>query len=169
MEQIDKFVEELFRTYGGACHAAQLLEHSFRFLLISQKASEKQTLSKKHVQPIETETMRMNLRSLFEYLKNKEYFTDKEHKTIINAIRKRNYLIHECFSNNRFSGLSSEGRNNSLDEITEIREELNSAREIIESLAERYLVEFGLSVDKLVNMVELMYEDDDQDEIFSIH
>ena len=169
MEQIEKHAEELFMAYGGACHAAQLLEHSFRFLLIAQRSAEKQSLSMNHMQSIETETMRTNLRSLFEILKKREYLTDKEHKIIVNAIRKRNYLIHECFSPIRHSSLTSEGRKSSLKEIREIREELNSAREIIESLADRYLVEFGLSTEILIQKPETMYEEDDHDDIFPIH
>jgi hypothetical protein len=169
MEQIEKHAEELFMAYGGACHAAQLLEHSFRFLLIAQQSAEQQSLSMKHVRSIETETMRTNLRSLFEILKKREYLTDKEHKIIVNAIRKRNYLIHECFSHKRNSSLTSEGRKNTLKEIRGIREELNSAREIIESLADRYLVEFGLTMEIIIQKAETMYEEDNHDDIFSIH
>jgi hypothetical protein len=170
MGQVGKNAEELFMAYGGACHAAQLLEHSFRLLLISQRTAEGQSLSKSEVvHSIETETMCKNLMSLFHILVKREYLTDKEHKIIVNAIRQRNYLIHECFKPNRHNLLTVNGRRKILQEIREIREKLNFAREIIESLAEKYLVEFGLTMEIIIQKAEILYEDDDQDYGFLVH
>lgn len=165
MPDLDQEIERLFTAYGAACHAAQLLESSFRMLLVAQQAAKEPALSSEAVGYIETETARNTLRDLFGAAKRKEYFTAAEIATINAAIRRRNFLIHEFFAQGGTDTLTPSGRKAALIELQSIRDQLNSARVIVEALAERYLLEFGLTMETLAaaaqTLVTSSSEDDD--------
>lgn len=169
MPDLDQDFERLFTAYGAACHAAQLLERSFRVLLVAQQAAKAPAFANEAVGYIETETARDTLRDLFSAAQRKEYFTEAEIAKINAAVRKRNFLIHEFFAHAGTDTLTPSGRKAALVELQSIRDQLNRAREILEALAERYLLEFGLTVETLVAAAQTLATSSSEDDDLILH
>ena len=138
----------VFLAYGKACYSAQMLESTFRHLLILNKsATEGELITEKSILEIEEETKRYTLNKIFRLAQKREYFTSREVSILINANKDRNYLIHDFWeeSANIILTVSTTGREELTNKLFQYVESLNKAGDITISLIDRYLKDYGLS------------------------
>ncbi len=139
----------VFRAYGAACFSAQNLEGALRFLLVLNAAHQKKRFTVDVIKFVESETAKNTLRELFNAAIRSEYFTDLEKQTVLNAIKKRNSLIHSYWDSQVSALLSPEGRARVVDDLYRARDIIRKANSIVTSLNDRYLAEQNLSTDEL--------------------
>lgn len=115
------------------------------------------------VRLVESETAKNTLRELFDVARRKEHFTDIEGQTVLNAIKKRNLLIHSYWDNHTNLLTTSGGRERVTDELYAIREYLRKANAIVTSLNDRYLADYHLSTEDLKEKAKEVWQPDTED------
>jgi len=139
----------VFRAYGAACFSAQNLESTLRFLLVLHAAHQKKRFTPDVIRLVESETAKNTLWELFDVAYRKEYFTDIERQAVLNAIKKRNLLIHSYWDKNTSLLATPDGREQVTNDLYATREYLRKANAIVISLNDRYLADYNLSTASL--------------------
>ena len=86
---------------------------------------------------------------LFRAVRRREHFTSPERKAIHKAINLRNELVHRFMVDRVEQLFSDEGRRGLAEELQAIRKAVQYADGIIASLIDRYLREYGASLEEL--------------------
>mgnify|MGYP006929324600 CR=1 FL=1 len=158
-DSFDADLEPVLLAYGKACFAAQSLESSIRLLLVVQSSARAgMAVSPRVLSEIESETMRDAVYSLFERAKAVEYFTAAEEKQIKQAMRTRNYLIHELWARYAARMTTPDGRAFLVGQMEKIQRELGAAERILASLVDRHLEEHGLTLEKIQELALRQYQ-----------
>lgn len=163
----EKELGPVFRAYGAACYSAQNLESTIRFLLVLYAAQEKKRFALDVIRSVESETAFNTLRKLFEKARQKEDFNDIQAQVVLNAIKKRNQLIH-TYWDKQVSLLSTKlGREKIKDDLYRVRDDLVKANKIVVSLNDRYLKHYRmgtnrLSTTKLKELADQAWQGDDE-------
>lgn len=140
-------IAPMFEAYGAACYEAQHLERSLRLLLFLVQKHTKNNVSRNLVScTLESEETLRTLGELFKAAQEKEYFTDAERKKINKTIKERNFIVHSYWDKRIQLALKPEGRIWIVSNLNELRELFRSATAIINSLIDKYLTEYGVSV-----------------------
>lgn len=150
----------VFRAYGAACFSAQNLEGTLRFLLVLNAAHEKKRFTTDVIKLVESETAKNTLRELFDAASRSEYFTDIEKRTVQNAIKKRNSLIHSYWDSQITNLSSPDGRARVVDDLYRARDIIRKANSIVTSLNDRYLAEYNLNTEKLKEKANEAWQSD---------
>lgn len=159
----DEELGPVFRAYGAACFSAQNLEGTLRFLLVLNAAHEKKRFTTDVIKLIESETAKNTLRELFDAASRSEYFTDIEKRTVQNAIKKRNSLIHSYWDSQITNLSSPDGRARVVDDLYRARDIIRKANSILTSLNDRYLAEYNLSTEKLKEKANEAWQGDTEE------
>jgi hypothetical protein len=139
-------IDPVFLAYGKACFIAQNLESTLRFLLVVHKSAEdKEPISPSAISTIEADTFREALFALFGRARKAAYFKAKEERQLREAIKKRNYLIHEYWDKNAMMLLIPEGRASIIADLEAITKLIRAADLTIVSFIDRYLAHHGMS------------------------
>lgn len=149
----------VMEAYGAGCYAAQSLESSLRLLLVFTKlARSGDQPSPEAFENVESETSWISLMQLFKKAKKKAYFSNHDYRTVKSAIVARNQLIHKYWRRNVTKTLTPEGRALAVDDIDQLKRQIITADQIILSLVDRYLKEYGISTEALQKKAEEMYD-----------
>ncbi len=155
----------VYAEFGAAVHDTQVLEFGLVLLMALATRYDNAHFTKEAVKALSSAHAGQTLGELFRVVRKKEHFTSPERKAIHKAIRLRNELVHRFMVDRVEQVLSPEGRQSLLQEIRGIRESVQSADRIIASLVDRYLEEYGTSLDELQDYASELFPDDvDQEE-----
>ena len=139
----------IYAEFGAAVHDTQVLEFGLVLLMALATRYDDANFTPEAVKALSSSQAGQTLGELFKAVRKKEYFTSPERKSIHKAIRLRNDLVHRFMVDKVEQFLSPEGRATLLDEVRGIREAVQSADRIIASLIDRYLEEYGTSLEEL--------------------
>jgi hypothetical protein len=139
----------IYAEFGAAVHDTQVLEFGLVLLMALATRYDDAHFTPEAVKALSSSQAGQTLGELFRAVRKKEYFTSPERKSIHKAIRLRNDLVHRFMVDKVEQFLSPEGRATLLDEIRGIRGAVQSADRIIASLIDRYLEEYGTSLEEL--------------------
>ena len=149
----------VFAAYGAACFWSQHLERTIKlFLLISKHQETNKQTDNIVLAPLDSKDALKTLGDLFREARDKEYFTEAERKKINNSIRDRNILIHSYWDKHLEIMNKPEGRHQVCRHLDEIQEMLKSSTEIINSLIDKKLEEYGLSLEEISSIASQEWE-----------
>lgn len=151
-------IAPMFEAYGAACYEAQHLESSLRLLLCLVQEHTKVAARHAASSLIESEKMQRTLGDLFKAAQDKEYFTEVERSKINKAIKERNFVVHSYWDKRIQYSIKPEGRSWVVLDLNEHRELFRSATAIINSLIDRYLNEYGVSVEHFAEKTSEIWE-----------
>lgn len=154
-------VAPVFAEFGGAVHAAQRLEFGLTLLLAFAVKFDDASVDKATIDRLSTKDAEKTLGELWHAVKKSEYVTRAEQKQIRKAIKERNILVHSYLIDKGELLLTSEGRAEMLVDIKRIQNLLRKADEIVESLVDRYLVEYDVDVDEIAKQLDSLWIDSD--------
>ncbi len=152
----------IYAEFGAAVHDTQVLEFGLVLLMALATRYDDAHFTKEAVRALSSAHAGQTLGELFRVVRKQEYFTSPERKAIHKAIRLRNELVHRFMVNRVEQVLSPEGRKGLLEEIRAIREAVQSADRIIASLIDRYLEEYGTSLDDLQDYASDLFQEEDE-------
>jgi hypothetical protein len=150
----------IYAEFGAAVHDTQVLEFGLVLLMALATRYDNAHFTKEAVRALSSAHAGQTLGELFRVVRKQEYFTSPERKAIHKAIRLRNELVHRFMVDRVEQVLCPSGRQGLLEEIRGIRESVQSADRIIASLIDRYLEEYGTSLDELQDYASDLFEDD---------
>ena len=153
-------IAPLFEAYGAACYEAQHLEGALKLLLIIIAEKQQARSASKSDSVIGSAETNKTLGDLFKDARNKEYFTSAEQKTINRAIKERNFLIHSYWNKRIQYSLTPKGRSWLVQNMTELRDLMRTATTIVNSLIDKYLEQYGVSVEYFASKTEEVWESD---------
>jgi hypothetical protein len=148
----------IYAEFGAAVHDTQVLEFGLVLLMALATRYDDAHFTPEAVKALSSSQAGQTLGELFRAVRKKEYFTSPERKSIHKAIRLRNDLVHRFMVHKVEQFLSPEGRATLLDEIRGIRGAVQSADRIIASLIDRYLEEYGTSLEELQDYASELFE-----------
>jgi hypothetical protein len=148
----------IYAEFGAAVHDTQVLEFGLVLLMALATRYDDAHFTPEAVMALSSSQAGQTLGELFRAVRKKEYFTSPERKSIHKAIRLRNDLVHRFMVHKVEQFLSPEGRAALLDEIRGIRGAVQSADRIIASLIDRYLEEYGTSLEELQDYASELFE-----------
>jgi hypothetical protein len=148
----------IYAEFGAAVHDTQVLEFGLVLLMALATRYDDAHFTPEAVKALSSSQAGQTLGELFRAVRKKEYFTSPERKSIHKAIRLRNDLVHRFMVHKVEQFLSPEGRAALLDEIRGIRGAVQSADRIIASLIDRYLEEYGTSLEELQDYASELFE-----------
>lgn len=146
----------IYAEFGAAVHDTQVLEYGLVLLMALATRYDEAVFSRDAVGALSTPRAHRTIGELFFAVREKEYFTSAERKAVHKAIRRRNKLIHRYMIDNVEGFLDAEGRERMLLDLRALREDVRKASQIIESLIDRYLEEYGTSMEELAESAETM-------------
>lgn len=153
-------VAPVFAEFGGAIHTAQRLEFGLTLLLAFAVKFDEASIEKSTVERLSTREAEKTLGELWHAVKKSEYVTRAEQKTIRKAIKERNILVHSYLIDKGELLLTPEGRAEMLADIKRIQNLLRKADEIVESLVDRYLVEYDVDMEEIARQLDSLWIDD---------
>ncbi len=153
-------VAPVFAEFGGAVHTAQRLEFGLTLLLAFAVKFDKASIEKSTVDRLSTRDAEKTLGELWHAVKKSEYVTRAEQKQIRKAIKERNVLVHTYLMDKGELLLTPKGRAELLADIKRIQNLLRKADEIVESLVDRYLVEYDVDIDEIAKQLNSLFTDD---------
>ena len=158
-EPVKTNMSPLFEAYGAACYWAQHLERSFRLLLLMFK--EKKGRADLVVStPLDTEEGLRALGNLFKDAQGKGYCTEADHKQFIKAIHDRNTLVHAYWDKKFLSITTPEGRQQIIGDLAETRMTIRYAAKMADSLVDKKIEEYGISLNSLASRAAHEWEGD---------
>lgn len=149
---MDLELEPVFARFGACVFVAQVLELDMSVLLSAVNQAHKSKFDHAALDAIFSEHESRPLGDLFHYLRQKEYFTSAEERTIRDAIRKRNELVHNFMVTHTRQMTTEAGRVDVSERIQIIREALEKAQTIVRDLTDKYLTAYSLSINAIVEM-----------------
>lgn len=150
----------IYAEFGAAVHDTQVLEFGLVLLMALATRYDDARFTKEAVRALSSAHAGQTLGELFRVVRKQEYFTSPERKAIHKAIRLRNELVHRFMVERVERVLSADGRRELLEEIRGIREAVQAADRIIASLIDRYLEEYGTSLDELQVYASELFDDE---------
>ena len=153
-------VVPIFAEFGGAVHIAQRLEFGLTLLLAFAVKFDEATIGKTTVDRLSTNDAEKTLGELWHAVKKSEYLTRAEQKKIRKAIKERNVLVHSYLIDKGDLLLTPDGRAEILVDIKRMQDLLMKADEIVESLVDRYLVEYDADVDEITRQLDSLWVED---------
>jgi len=139
----------IYAEFGAAVHDTQVLEFGLVLLMALATRYDDAHFTSEAVKALSSAHAGKTLGEIFKSVRKKEYFTSPERKAIHKAIRLRNELVHRFMVDKVEQILSPEGRHALQEELHGIREAVQAADRIIASLLDRYLEEYGTSLEEL--------------------
>jgi uncharacterized protein YutE (UPF0331/DUF86 family) len=153
-------VAPVFAEFGGAVHTAQRLELGLTLLLAFAVKFDEAKIGKSTVDRLASNDAEKTLGELWHAVKKSEYLTRAEQKKIRKAIKERNILVHSFLIDKGELLLTPEGREQVLADIRHIQTSLRKADEIVESLVDRYLVEYDADLDEITRQLDTLWIQD---------
>jgi hypothetical protein len=150
----------IYAEFGAAVHDTQVLEFGLVLLMALATRYDDAHFTSEAVRALASAHAGQTLGEIFKAVRKKEYFTSPERKAIHKAIRLRNELVHRFMVDKVEQILSPEGRHALLEELHGIREAVQAADRIIASLLDRYLEEYGTSLEELQDYASDLFQDD---------
>jgi hypothetical protein len=154
----------VFAEFGGAVHMAQRLEFGLELLLAFAAKYDQAQFTKSIVNRLSSKDAEKTLGELFHGVKESEYLTRAEKKIIRKAIKERNVLVHSYLIDKGELLLTPDGRAEVVKDIGRIQKNIIRADGIIESLIDRYLLEYDTNIDEIMEQWDTLLVDDDGDE-----
>lgn len=151
----------VFAEFGGAVHTAQRLEFGLTLLLAFAVKFDEAKIGKSTVDKLASNEAEKTLGELWHSVKKSEYLTRAEQKRIRKAIKDRNILVHSFLIDNGEQLLTPEGRAQMLTDIRRMQTSIRKADEIVESLVDRYLVEYDADLDEITRQLDTLWIQDD--------
>ena len=151
----------VFAEFGGAVHTAQRLEFGLTLLLAFAVKFDEAKIGKSTVDKLASNEAEKTLGELWHAVKKSEYLTRAEQKKIRKAIKDRNILVHSFLIDNGEQLLTPEGRAQMLTDINRMQASIRKADEIVESLVDRYLVEYDADLDEITRQLDTLWIQDD--------
>jgi len=153
-------VVPIFAEFGAAVHIAQRLEFGLTLLLAFAVKFDEATIGKTTVDRLSTNDAEQTLGELWHAVKKSEYLTRAEQKKIRKAIKERNILVHSYLIDKGDLLLTPDGRAELLADIKRMQDLLMKADEIVESLVDRYLVEYDADVEEITRQLDSLWVED---------
>jgi len=150
----------IYAEFGAAVHDTQVLEFGLVLLMALATRYDDAHFTREAVRALSSAHAGQTLGEIFKSVRKKEYFTSPERKAIHKAIRLRNELVHRFMVDKVEQILTPEGRQSLLEELHGIREAVQAADRIIASLLDRYLEEYGTSLEELQDYAADLFQDD---------
>lgn len=150
----------IYAEFGAAVHDTQVLEFGLVLLMALATRYDDAHFTTEAVRALSSAHAGQTLGEIFKAVRKKEFFTSPERKAIHKAIRLRNELVHRFMVDKVEQFLSSEGRQALLEELHGIREAVQAADRIIASLLDRYLEEYGTSLEELQDYASDLFRED---------
>ena len=160
-EQAD--LAPVYAEFGAAVHDTQVLEFGLVLLMALATRYDDAQFGTDSVKTLSTAQAGQTVGELFRAVRKKEHFTSPERKAIHKAIRLRNDLVHSFMVDKVENLFTPEGRESLLQEIRAIRGAVQTADRINASLIDRYLEEYGTSVDELKDYAAELFPSDDEE------
>ena len=139
----------VYAEFGAAIHDTQVLEFGLVLLMALATRYGDASFDSKAVRTLSSSQAGKTIGELFRAVRKKEHFTSPERKAIHKAIRLRNDLVHRFMVDKVEQLLTDEGRRDLVQEIQAIRRAVQYADGIIASLIDRYLEEYGSTLEEL--------------------
>jgi hypothetical protein len=162
----DRDLAPIYAAFGAAVHDTQVLE--FGLLLLMALATRYEDAEFSFPAPGEAlapGSAGRTLGELFRAVKDKEYLDADQRRLLRRAIRRRNELIHGFMVERVEQFLTPEGRDALRTELQRTRQLLGSANGVVTGLVDRYLAEYGTSVEELKSRpADLLPGDMDEEE-----
>jgi len=153
-------VVPIFAEFGAAVHIAQRLEFGLTLLFAFAVKFDEATIGKTTVDRLSTNDAEQTLGELWHAVKKSEYLTRAEQKKIRKAIKERNILVHSYLIDKGDLLLTPDGRVELLADIKRMQDLLMKADEIVESLVDRYLVEYDADVEEITRQLDSLWVED---------
>ena len=157
----DRDLAPIYAAFGAAVHDTQVLE--FGLLLLMALATRYEDAEFSFPAPGEAlapGSAGRTLGELFRAVKDKEYLDADQRRLLRRAIRRRNELIHGFMVERVEQFLTPEGREALRTELQRTR-----ANGVVTGLVDRYLAEYGTSVEELKSRpADLLPGDTDEEE-----
>jgi hypothetical protein len=148
----------VYAEFGAAIHDTQVLEFGLVLLMALATRYEDAKFDSDAVSSLSSAQAGQTIGELFRAVRKKEHFTSPERKAIHKAIRLRNDLVHRFMVDKVERLLSVEGRKDLIEELQAIRRSVQSADQIIASLMNHYLDEYGASLEELQDYAAGLFE-----------
>jgi hypothetical protein len=145
----DDHVREVYAHFGLAVYAAQVLEHDLVNLAIVAAAREGHITSHQHAGALWDElfglTMGKQIRRALDVAQVPESLVTR----LADALRLRNHLAHDFFRERAELMVTTEGRNEMLEELERARDELGRIDNDLGEVTMRYLETVGVPRDAI--------------------
>lgn len=140
-----------YEALGAATFEAQHLENGLYLLL--RLIDEIQSQGKPANPPsLDSPDAPQTIGQLFREVRMRKYLTNAEKSAIQDGVRERNALIHAYWGEKRTLALMTPaGRSWIVKDLNRIREVCRKAGRIVDSIIDRYLKEYGASLQSLSN------------------
>ena len=152
----------VYAEFGAAIHDTQVLEFGLVLLMALATRYEDAKFDSDAVSSLSSAQAGQTIGELFRAVRKKEHFTSPERKAIHKAIRLRNDLVHRFMVDKVERLLSVEGRKDLIEELQAIRRSVQFADQIIASLMNHYLDEYGASLEELQDYAAGLFERPDE-------
>lgn len=149
----------VYAEFGAAVHDTQVLEFGLVLLMALATRYDEADFGSHAVESLSSVDAGKTVGELFRAVRKKEHFTSPERKAIHKAIRLRNDLVHRFMVQKVEALLTEEGRQSLLREIRGIRQAVQRGDRIVASLIDRYLEEYGTSLEELQDYAADLFED----------
>jgi hypothetical protein len=148
----------VYAEFGAAVHDTQVLEFGLVLLMALATRYDDANFGSAAVESLASVDAGKTVGELFRAVRKKEHFTAPERKAIHKAIRLRNDLVHRFLVQKVEALLTADGRRGLLREIRRIRKAVQRADRIVASLIDRYLEEYGTSLDELQDYAAELFD-----------
>jgi hypothetical protein len=149
----------VYAEFGAAVHDTQVLEFGLVLLMALATRYDDADFSSAAVESLSSVDAGKTVGELFRAVRRKEHFTTPERKAIHKAIRLRNDLVHRFLVHKVEALLTADGRQELVSEIRRIRKAVQRADRIVASLIDRYLEEYGTSLDELQDYASELFQE----------
>jgi hypothetical protein len=139
-------LDDVYRKFGEASEAAQLLETELGNILLMIGAIDKNLIeqpNEKTATALYKSINRQTLGQLLKSLKNSSQSADHLEEQLVRALKARNRLAHSFYRQHNFHRNSEDGRAKMLEDLEQIHNELLEAYKSVMVLS-------GIDLDKIV-------------------
>jgi len=147
---MDHDLTEIMSEFAYAVHAAQMLEYGLGILLTQIAVNQRIEFTDGPKQAFRKGKEIKSLAAIFKAVREKEYFTPAEENEIWAAINLRNDFVHSFLVDRGIQLANPNDRQSVLDEISAVRATLLKAGEIVDHLINKYLAEYGMSIEDAI-------------------
>jgi hypothetical protein len=151
-------ITPVFEALGAAVFEAQHLERGL-FLLITLMDEKSGQGKSRDPAPLDRPEAPKTIGLLFREVRMRKYLIDAEKKAISDGVRERNGLIHSYWNGKRTPALMTPaGRAWLVNDLDRIRGVCYKAGRIVDSIVDRYLKDYGASLDGLSSQLLEIWE-----------
>lgn len=160
-------VKEVYAHFGLAIYLAQCLEQSiyihlmfFDFFPRNISRIKTQELWQKEIEAYEAQELSKTMGQLFQRLKDAGQPTDDIATALASALKQRNRLVHNYFSEKSITFMSESGRNSMIAELQSIQEQFQAVAKMIDAVTQPVAEHYGFSEEKQKKLMAQMLEDE---------